>query len=136
MGYKWSIWYVPREYKDLMLRYKFQHIPHVTVSTHLTAKPTKELLSKWNSKVDCMYFTPELVLMKDDKEDDLHAIGWNVKNQLPDVNHPHLSYLYFKEDMPFPTSCIESFPDSISDWDLYIADTRDEDYSKWKIIVI
>jgi len=136
MSYSWSIWYVPREYKDIMVRYKFQHIPHVTVITHLSAKPTKNILSKWQSKVECICFIPELVLMKDEKNDDLHAIGWNIKTLLPDINNPHLSYLYFKEDMPFPTSCIESFPDSISDWDLYIADTRDEDCSKWKIIEI
>ena len=138
MGYNWSIWYVPREYKDLMLRYKFQHIPHVTVRTHLPVKPTKNELCQWKLKVDCMYFTPELVpIVEVDDEDDeeLQAIGWYVINPLP-IHKPHLSYLYLKKDMPFPTSCIKSFPDRIFDWDLYIADTRDEDFSKWKIIEI
>jgi len=136
MSYQWSIWYVPREYKDLMMKYKFQHIPHVTVQTNIPVKPTKKKLCKWKSNIDSMSFIPELVLMENEKGKKLKAIGWNVINSLPDVISPHLSYLYFKETFPFIPECSKNFPHSLSDWNLYIADTRDEDWRKWIIIDI
>ena len=83
-----------------------------------------------------MYFIPELVQLVKEKNDTLQAVGWNVINHLPISHKPHLSYLYFKKDIQSIPVCAHHFPDSISDWDLYIADTRDEDYSKWKIIEI
>jgi hypothetical protein len=86
-----------------------------------------------------MFFAPELVPIADEYEynkDTLQSIGWNVINPLPVPHTPHLSYRYFKKDYPPIPACVHYFPHSLSDWDLCVVDTKDEDYSKWKIIDI
>ena len=136
MGYFWSIWYVPNEYRDFQYRYDMKHIPHITAITNLKERPSQKDLSKWPPIIDFLTFTSELYKMTQSYENDpLFGSGWNCTT-VPklDVKHNlHLTHKYY-ENADYELDNF-SKPPQIIGMKRVVADTRDDDPSKWYFMV-
>ena len=132
MGYGWSIWYVPNNYREFKNKYDMNHIPHITAVTNLIERPMQESVSEWPSTLDYLTFTGELYKMPHIYDNDpLFGSAWNCET-IPklDVKHTlHLTHKYYT-DKEYKLDKI-SKPITIFGLKRVIADTRDDDPSKW-----
>lgn len=98
-GYGYSVWYVPKNYKELQDAYKIQHIPHITLETNLCLRDAYHIYHN---------ASPDIVIKLQDKfvkfpsfyeNDPMISYGWFVnivrmtRRKLNWVPHMTLRYL-------------------------------------------
>lgn len=99
MGYGYSVWYVPENYKELQELYKIPHIPHITLETNLCLRDAYHIYHN---------ASPDIVIRFQDKyvkfpsfydNDPMISYGWFVdvvkmtRRKLNWVPHMTLRYL-------------------------------------------
>ena len=135
MGYGYSVWYVPCNYRSLKAQYGMTHIPHVTVSTnHIDMHSAKQVFYKL-PKQTRIELNPECVeFPKMYENDPLSAIGWYV--DMPEIKTPHRAHLTLRYFTSLPESQYCTMPPTYRDYICFkvVADTRSLNPKEWRII--
>ena len=80
MGYKYSIWIIPNNWKYIQSYYKTEHTPHVTIKTLLTISEAFTEINKYKSHYMINYnanvYDFNNISYKEDKDAHLPASGF------------------------------------------------------------
>ena len=134
MGYKYSIWLIPNNWKYIQSYYKTEHIPHVTIKTLLTSREAFNEYDKLKSHYmikyqDNVYDFNDIKY--DGKEgDELEACGFFCKIEGLELEHkPHMTLYYHYHNsvlkMRSPTETLGK---------VCLVNTISDDPKKWYII--
>lgn len=128
IGYGFSIWYVPYDWKEIKKKYKMAHIPHITYMTNMKQIPNIEYLS---SNIVANKFTAVEKFKPMYSSECLKGMGWYCKVPLKTDHRTHMTLKYYLDEHdliqpdqnPIELKCF-----------CCIADTRSRDQSKWFIL--
>ena len=126
LGYGWSIWYVPDDWKKIMTKYGMTHIPHLTIQTNILEKPTTFGASFYLKSI--RFNSPVIEFESQYDNDPLSAKGWlcEIPTWWNYPHKPHVTWKYNADDR-----CPRDNPIQFDDLKLVIADTRSFDPSTW-----
>lgn len=134
MGYKYSIWLIPNNWKYIQSYYKTEHIPHVTIKTLLTQKDAfKEydmLKSHYLIKYQNNVYDFNDIKYDGKEGDELEACGFLCKIDGLELEHkPHMTLYYHYHNivlkMKAPTESLGK---------VCIVNTVSDDPKKWYIL--
>lgn len=138
MGYSWSLWLVPFQYKKLQKEYEIAHIPHITLHTRQTLEQCLDLFMSDGDypPITVSFENPVYIfptMYGEDDEESMKALGWyTVPSVLDHLEHaPHMTLRYFKGS-PDPKYYEASPPPALPCF-LTIADTTRSNPSEWKL---
>jgi hypothetical protein len=121
IGYGWSLWYIPENWKEIAETYGFQHVPHVTLQSNLTKEEAIALFEK-SAKTATIRLESDLVVFPTMYEvDPLKAAGWYATG-IDTPHRPHMSVRYWT-DLPVDLTPCGNPPDVVECF-LAIADTQ------------
>ena len=134
LGYGYSIWLVPYEWKKIKEEFNMDFIPHITIATNLPFLPTG-ILSKERFKVK--NFKKGQIFPKMYDVDPFHAFGYTCEIEyLYPLHTPHMTLFY----APNPISELDTFswikqppPEELECY-LYLADTTSENPIQWRTL--
>ena len=130
-GYEYSLWLVPINYKTIQKTFKMKHIPHITVETNLktieNCNTNKIYIVKnftWYGKIESQY-----------TNDPLCSWGWLCDSIDIVIKHQaHMSMVYNKHNEKITNIVPPDETPVLLECNLYYADTRSDDPSKWYLI--
>lgn len=134
MGYKYSLWLIPNNWKYIKSYYKTDHIPHITIKTLMTQsqafKEYDNLKSHYEIKYENNVYDFNDIQYHEKKEDEIEGCGFycNVKGlQLDHKPHMTLYYHYHNSvlKMKAPTETLGK---------VYIVNTVSDDPKKWFLL--
>jgi len=129
--YGYSVWLVPLNHRILTKVYKFQHVPHVTISTNHVKIPEPDNLGRL---YDIVKFQTYSTIEKQYVIDPLHSIGWKCSVDGLDISHvPHLTHRYSFYSFPDTVTPVFPTPRYLIG-EVVVADTRSPRWEEWKII--
>lgn len=134
MGYKYSIWLIPNNWKDIMKFYNTKHIPHVTIKTLLSKNEAFFEVNKYKKKYLINFenniYNFDKISYHNDTDKDFPACGIFCKITNLKLEHiPHMTlYYHFNKSVILtkePKSCIAN---------VCIVNTNSDNPEKWTII--
>ncbi len=134
MGYKYSIWLIPNNWKYIQSYYKTEHMPHVTIKTLLTHNEALNefymLKSHYMIKYQDNVYDFNDIKYKEKKDDELEACGFlcNIQN-LELLHKPHMTLYYH-----YNNSIIKMKAPSDTLGKVFIVNTVSDNPKKWFII--
>jgi hypothetical protein len=139
MGYGYSVWYVPTNYKTIQSRYGMAHIPHITVATNFPNANSAFVRYNKLPKTTRAFIKRECVEFPSMYADNpLKAIGWY--GEMPDVptaHPPHMTLRYFDPTQAIPTKteyCNAAPSNRALVCFKTVADTTSSNPADWKFI--
>ena len=131
-GYGYSIWCVPINYEVLRARFEMQHIPHVTIETHIPSeKKARERMGRYDSsyKIEFENDVHDLSHITYTDKDTLRARGFYCTLQGLDLPHQaHMTLFYDAEKSRSVT------PPLAVEGEVVLADTRAADPAEWLLL--
>ena len=134
MGYKYSIWLIPNNWKYIKDFYKTDHIPHITIKTLMSGdevfKEIKNYKNHYMISYDNNVHDFNEISYQKDRDAELPASGFFCKIHNLKLEHqPHMTLYYHYHDsilhMKAPVSCLGK---------VYIVNTISDDPVKWFIL--
>lgn len=134
MGYKYSIWLIPNNWKYIKSYYKTEHIPHVTIKTLMTQsqafKEYDDLKSHYEIAYENNVYDFTDVKYHEKQEDEIEGSGFYCKIKGLDLDHrPHMTLYYHHHNsvlkMKAPTETLGK---------VYIVNTVSDDPKKWFLL--
>lgn len=106
-GYGYSVWFVPKNYKELQERYNICHIPHITLDTNLSLRDAFHIYHNACKKIVFKFNQTPVVKFPSlyNNNDPMIYYGWNVDiiqmtgRKLNWTPHMTLAYLPRNGDM-------------------------------------
>jgi hypothetical protein len=126
VGYGYSLWLVPQNWRDIKRIYSMKHIPHITVCTNMD-RTDPVILSISSFKVHTFSYLKKFPKMY--KNDPLDASGFYCKIEGICTNHtPHMSVSYSHDDLENLAP-----PDSL-ECQLHFANTQSDKPHEWYLL--
>lgn len=127
LGYGFSLWLVPHNWRDIKRIYSMNHIPHITVCTNME-RIDPVILSTSIFKVRDFSYLKKFPKMY--KKDPLDASGFYCKIDGIFTNHtPHMSVSYSHDDL-----IIGLVPPETLECSLHFADTQSDKPHEWYLL--
>lgn len=134
MGYKYSIWVIPNNWKYIQSYYKTEHTPHVTIKTLLTISEAFSEINKYKSHYMINYnanvYDFNNISYTEDKDADLPASGFLCDLQDLKLEHQAHMTLYYH----YHNTEITMEPPTNTLGKVYIVNTVSDDPKKWYIL--
>ena len=136
MGYKYSIWLIPNNWKDIKNFYKMNHIPHITIKTLLSYDEALKLFKNYDNKYkvnfkDNIYDFKNLSYHHEPKNE-FPASGYFCKIENLELEHkPHMTIHYKYNDKVI----YNKSPNNI-EGTVFIVNTISDNPEEWNIITI
>lgn len=142
IGYGYSIWYVPKNYKSIQRTYNTPHIPHVTLETNLSLRDAYHIYHNASKMIKIKFQNKYVKFPSFYESDPLMAYGWYVdidtmiRRKLNWTPHMTLRYaprLNINNTYQDKVNISESFlpPTGHTECNIVIADTRSGNPSDW-----
>lgn len=142
-GYGYSVWYVPRNYKELQQKYNISHIPHITLETNLSLRDAYHIYHNAIDNIVIEFQNKYVKFPSLYDHDPLISYGWYVdviKMTRRKLNWtPHLTLRYAERTTKNNSTYIDKAvlsenhipPKGSIECDIIIADTRGVCPEEW-----
>ena len=143
-GYGYSVWYVPRNYKQLQDKHNILHIPHITLETNLTLRDAYHIYHNASKSIRVKFQNNYVKFPSFYENDPLMSYGWYVdiitmaRRKLNWTPHMTLRYVSRRDNNTYKDKVILSENLKLSteiknelDCDIMIADTRSGCPQEW-----
>ncbi len=143
-GYGYSVWYVPRNFKELQEKYNISHIPHITLETNLSLRDAYHVYHNANKSIRVKFQDKYVKFPSFYENDPLMSYGWYVdiigmtRRKLNWTPHMTLRYVSRKNNNTYKDKVILSENLKLSteidndfECDIMIADTRSGVPQEW-----